>query len=152
MSDKLSIRQLKDILDAAGVSYKGLTEKSEFVQKVADLRSRAGSSSSSRQSPRNDQQRSRASPPPRQHQPPPTSTRPTGPAPTDPTGREIHRVLSTDDYYEILNCTRTATEDELKKAYRKLAMKLHVSLRDCIAVMSFCFVGVLTCFVAPTAG
>ncbi|KVH87794.1 Chaperone DnaJ, C-terminal [Cynara cardunculus var. scolymus] len=29
------------------------------------------------------------------------------------------------DYYSILNVTRTATDDDLKKAYRKLAMKWH---------------------------
>ncbi len=29
------------------------------------------------------------------------------------------------DYYEILNVSRNATEDELKKAYRKLALDFH---------------------------
>ena len=29
------------------------------------------------------------------------------------------------DFYEVLQAPRTATEDDLKKAYRKLAMKWH---------------------------
>lgn len=29
------------------------------------------------------------------------------------------------DYYSVLNVARNATDDDLKKAYRKLAMKWH---------------------------
>lgn len=33
--------------------------------------------------------------------------------------------MSQRDYYEILGLTKTASEDEIKKSYRKLAMKFH---------------------------
>lgn len=34
-------------------------------------------------------------------------------------------ILAKKDYYQILNVQKTANEDELKKSYRKLALKFH---------------------------
>jgi len=39
--------------------------------------------------------------------------------------REVQRILRTRDYYDILGVSKDAGEDAIKKAYKKLALKLH---------------------------
>ena len=38
---------------------------------------------------------------------------------------EIKEMLSKKDFYDILGVSKNSTEDEMKKAYRKLALKYH---------------------------
>ena len=37
----------------------------------------------------------------------------------------LNRVRRSKDYYEILQVEKSATEEEVKKAYKKLALKMH---------------------------
>lgn len=37
----------------------------------------------------------------------------------------LHRVKQCKDFYEILGVQKDASEDELKRSYRKLALKFH---------------------------
>lgn len=38
---------------------------------------------------------------------------------------QVKRILATKDYYAILGIERDAGVDDIKRAYRKLALKLH---------------------------
>jgi DnaJ family protein B protein 12 len=37
----------------------------------------------------------------------------------------VRRIRATKDYYEILQVAKGASEDDIKRGYRKLALKLH---------------------------
>ena len=44
--------------------------------------------------------------------------------PLDP-DKECEKIINSHDYYEILGVKNGATEEELKKAYKKKAIKFH---------------------------
>lgn len=39
--------------------------------------------------------------------------------------QEVQKILRTKDYYEIMNVSRDASEDQIKKQYKKMALRLH---------------------------
>ncbi|KAK9830407.1 hypothetical protein WJX72_011593 [[Myrmecia] bisecta] len=56
------------------------------------------------------------------------ATRSTGPVEDKSTPEQrtlVRTITKTKDYYEILAISRDATDDDIKRAYRKLALKLH---------------------------
>lgn len=38
---------------------------------------------------------------------------------------QVKNIRKTKDFYEILGIAKTASDDDIKRAYRKLALKLH---------------------------
>src|SRR5436309_15641100 len=45
--------------------------------------------------------------------------------PTDPTRRRMSVATTKRDYYEVLGVAKTADDEEIKRTYRRLAMKYH---------------------------
>ena len=142
------------ILEQAGVSYADCRERSELEARLTWARENAkgakgtGSSGYGAPPPR----QSKATGSSGQGGPPPSRTSSSGAAGGRPehtaqqqkprfspsalgrdpnggdggeTGNLVRRVCGLEDYYQILGVEKVATEDEMKRAYRKLAMKLH---------------------------
>ena len=63
-------------------------------------------------------------------------------------------ILSKQDYYEMLGCAKGCSEDDLKRGYRKLALKLHPD-KNQAARADDAFKGtpsVLTSALSPSSG
>ncbi|KAK3257886.1 hypothetical protein CYMTET_33042 [Cymbomonas tetramitiformis] len=122
--EDLTVTELKRRLQAAGVAYADCFEKADLVRRARasgvsatgeGARPSAGSSSQDPRSQKKNPGKEQAS-------------GPSSPAAGKGTPAQqvlVKQVTRTNDYYEILGVTKSCTEDELKKAYRKMALQLH---------------------------
>jgi hypothetical protein len=132
MASGLSVKQIRDILDAAGVDYSNCVEKKDLLRKLEAVRKSAkpdvsssntgggaggsagrgsaGGGSSSSATSRTSSSSSSSS----------SATKC-----TDAVEKIIKDVTKNKDYYDILGVPKGSTDNEIKKAYRKLALKLH---------------------------
>lgn len=122
----LSIKQIKQILEANGTKYDDCIEKKDFIRKLNEVRSKAkqkpkpsprrpaSSSSGGRSSS------SRGASTPR------SGGKSSGIDNKADADLIIKRILSDKtNFYEVMGLPKTCTEKEIKKAYKKLALKLH---------------------------
>jgi len=131
----LSVREMKDAMMAAGVSFVDCTEKSELVARYQGMLLRSASRPTTRAHPSRPAAQSRPAarevPAKPKAQAPPKQLRVEEMGRTKEgsdggeIGAEIRRICSSKDFYEILKVARSCKEDDFKKAYRKLAIKLH---------------------------
>lgn len=123
-----SIREMKAALTAAGVSFADCSEKADLVARYQSaMKARASAKPPPRPSssmPSAPPPKARAPPPPRQMRVDEMGKNEDG---TDggETGAEIRRICNCKDFYEILKVQRSCKEEDLKKAYRKSAIRLH---------------------------
>jgi DnaJ domain len=58
----------------------------------------------------------------------------------------LHTVDAKQDYYEMLSVEKGANEDELKRGYKKLALKLHPDKNQAAGAVEAFKGGVMPCF------
>lgn len=67
----------------------------------------------------------------RQRKVPPKPEKPAAPEYTPEQAEAVKKIKKCKDYYEILAITKDASDSEIKKAYKKLALQLHPDKNKC---------------------
>lgn len=124
--EDLTVTELKRRLQAAGVAYADCFEKADLVRRArangvsatGEGASQSARSSNQDSTPQGDLGKNN----------PGKASGPSSPAAGKGTVAQqvlVKQVTRTNDYYEILGVSKSCTDDELKKAYRKIALQLH---------------------------
>jgi len=142
----LPVKQIKQILEAAGVDYSDCSEKHELEQRLAQLRANPGMGSARRASASGREGSARggaggaggadgaggaggAGGARRPDRPQASSSHGLGlnadGSDGGEVGAEIRRICACECYYQVLGVSKDADDAALKKAYRKTALKLH---------------------------
>lgn len=115
MAGTPSIREMKNALAAAGVSFEDCSEKAELVARYQATMANSASTAS----------RARRAPAPPKRMSIEEMGKDVDGSDGGELGAEIRRVCSSRDFYEVLGVQRGCRAEDLKKAYRKTALRLH---------------------------
>jgi len=133
----LSVKQIKQILETAGVDYSGCSEKHELEERLAQLRAKPGMGSARRMPAGGRESGTSAGGGSeaggggarRPDRPSACSSQGLGlnadGSDGGEVGAEIRRICACECYYQVLGVSKDADDAALKKAYRKTALKLH---------------------------
>eukprot|EP01006_Ploeotia_vitrea_P066599 TRINITY_DN95317_c0_g1_i1.p1 TRINITY_DN95317_c0_g1~~TRINITY_DN95317_c0_g1_i1.p1 ORF type:complete len:391 (+),score=45.29 TRINITY_DN95317_c0_g1_i1:28-1173(+) len=123
----LSTGQLREILTQHGIDFSDCFERKDLVQRVQETVVNRNARSSAPPPQASSRQYTQSSSTPSSSTSSRTSSSSTSQSTPTPTGdtREIRRIQNTKDFYQILSVSRDASQQDIKRSYRKLALALH---------------------------